>query len=97
MGEDAYFMDFGYGTITKLKLINETMCKVIRDYQNTISTVRSIKRFKMLFICLYNLKVILLSDYLCTDQIANDVRVCGPIDTGSPLTIEEDLLEDDRR
>ena len=50
MGEDAYFMDFGYGTITKLKLINETKCKVIRDYQNTISTVRSIKRFKMLFI-----------------------------------------------
>ena len=57
MGEDAYFMDFGYGTITKLKLINETKCKVIRDYQNTISTVRSIKRFKMLFICLYNLIV----------------------------------------
>ena len=47
MGEDAYFMDFGYGTITKLKLINETKCKIIRDFQNTIS-VRRIRRLEML-------------------------------------------------
>ena len=40
---------------------------------------------------------ILLSDYLCTDLIGQYDRVCGSIDTGSPLTIEEDLLEDDRR
>ena len=99
MGEDAYFMDFGYGTITKLKLINETKCKIIRDFQNTIS-VRRIRRLKMP-VCLYDLIFtnfsFLLSDYLCTDQIASGDRVCGPIDTGSPLTIEEDFLEDDRR
>ena len=53
MGEDAYFMDFGYGTITKLKLINETKCKIIRDFQNTIS-VRRIRRLKMP-VCLYDL------------------------------------------
>ena len=51
----------------------------------------------MLYDQIFNNFSFLLSDYLCTDQIANSDKVCGPIDTGSPLTIEEDLLEDDRR
>ena len=46
IGEDGFFMDFGYGTITKFKLINEEKCKVIRDFQNTLS-VRRIRRLKM--------------------------------------------------
>ena len=50
----------------------------------------------MLYDQIFNNFSFLLSDYLCTDQIAIDDRVCGPIDTGSPLTIEEEFLDDRR-